>query len=834
MVLKLFLILFAALALLVSCSNLLEIPAPVPLAPGMGRAVISLGGGGTRTLIPETPVFAKYALAFAASGKTTVSEDLTDPGAISSLAGSGYAVDLEPGTWELIVTAYTRPDPASDYLEAAKNTVPVSVSIAPGASEAVAVTIDHLPVDGTKKGIFSWDIVLPALGPVDSAELIYATQGGLSVTEDLKTAASGAAELDSGRYVVTILLTKDGKTAGRTEGAHVYPGLTTRAGANRPEFTVFTDADFVSMKYLAGTAAIVKPGALDVNPLQVRAYADSAYALPIVTDPALTTVLAGQWSMKVPVTQGDVYFRLETSGGGRSFNAAAGQATGAPDNGKPGIPLSITIYALSQTITGSSYGSVGMSVDGQTSAYAIAGETVVLTASPNPGYGLKAGTLQVNGSAAGMSGSGPYDFVMPAADVTVTAEFAAIASYTARRGTTFYMSLKDAIDAATTGSASSPDEITLLKSITLPEVGTEGYAINNHIKLVSNGSGADIITRETGFSDSLFTVGSGASLALDGSLHALVIDGNNISATAALIAVEGGTLNMGDGVTLKNNWNTTTTAIAAHQGGGARVADGGSFTMNGGTISGNTIGNTTNGNGGGVYVSGTGSRFEMQGGTIGGSGLAKNTAANGGGIMVGNGAFFVMTAGSITGNKAANGGAVFNSNAAFTMITGSITENDATGYGGAVYIIGASSRFEMQGGAIGGSGSAKNTAGNGNGVYVGNSGEFAMSGIASLMGNGVYVKNTAASVSIEGQATVDPVNDRIYLESGKFVTLSGDLSGTGIRARLQPETSASGTKVLDGAGTLVPHNKAKFAVIISSIPYPGASCIDDNGQITAP
>jgi hypothetical protein len=60
-------------------------------------------------------------------------------------------------------------------------------------------------------------------------------------------------------------------------------------------------------------------------------------------------------------------------------------------------------------------------------AAAMAGETITLTVNPAPGYSLKPGTLLANGDAGGVSGSGgSYSFVMPAADVTVTAAFEAM------------------------------------------------------------------------------------------------------------------------------------------------------------------------------------------------------------------------------------------------------------------------------------------------------------------------------------------------------------------------------------------------------------------------
>jgi hypothetical protein len=60
---------------------------------------------------------------------------------------------------------------------------------------------------------------------------------------------------------------------------------------------------------------------------------------------------------------------------------------------------------------------------------AVTGTTVTLTATPANGYFLKAGDPRVNGGVVLVSGSGPdYTFGMPAADVTVTAEFEPLAS----------------------------------------------------------------------------------------------------------------------------------------------------------------------------------------------------------------------------------------------------------------------------------------------------------------------------------------------------------------------------------------------------------------------
>ena len=117
---------------------------------------------------------------------------------------------------------------------------------------------------------------------------------------------------------------------------------------------------------------------------------------------------------------------------------------------------------------------------------------------------------------------------------------------------------------------------------------------------------------------------------------------------------------------------------ATKVGGGVYQGEYVIFTMYGGAISDNTV---TNGSSGGVYVFKT---FTMNGGTISG-----NTAANGGGVNIGAGTF-TMNGGTISGNTAAsNGGGVFvSSYVTFTMNNGAISDNTAANNGGGMVVYG--------------------------------------------------------------------------------------------------------------------------------------------------
>lgn len=174
-----------------------------------------------------------------------------------------------------------------------------------------------------------------------------------------------------------------------------------------------------------------------------------------------------------------------------------------------------------------------------------------------------------------------------------------------------------------------------------------------------------------------------------------LIDGNNagnkdVQSGGGVYNDAGGTFTM-DGGTISGHKVT-------EFGGGVYNATGGTFTMNGGTISGNTSksdGSTTAlnvGTGGGVY---NGGYFKMTGGTI-----CDNTATKGGGIHSGNplgdsgDAEFRMTGGTIEGNTAdANGGGLFVfTNSTATIYRGSIINNTANAIngggfgGGGIYV----------------------------------------------------------------------------------------------------------------------------------------------------
>ncbi|MHB9293610.1 hypothetical protein Holit_02737 [Hollandina sp. SP2] len=176
------------------------------------------------------------------------------------------------------------------------------------------------------------------------------------------------------------------------------------------------------------------------------------------------------------------------------------------------------------------------------------------------------------------------------------------------------------------------------------------------VRITLNGGAAER-TVSLGSTGSLFTIESGVTLTLDNNLTL------QCYTTSQVRVNSGGTLVMNDGSKISRS---------------AVVVSNGTFTMNGGEISGNTA-----------------------------------TSYRGGGVYVSNGAF-TMNGGEISGSTASDGGGVYVSTGTFTMNGGEISGNTTSYGGGGVYVYGTGTFIKQSDGTIYGSDASdplKNTAG---------------------------------------------------------------------------------------------------------------------------
>jgi len=310
-----------------------------------------------------------------------------------------------------------------------------------------------------------------------------------------------------------------------------------------------------------------------------------------------------------------------------------------------------------------------------------------------------------------------------------------------------------------------------------------GYGEERTITLSSNGS--------------MFTVGSFVTLTLDENISLVGRSTNN----ASLININGGgNLIMNEGAKITNN---TFSHSSAHGGG---VSSLGTFIMNGGEISGNTITAFSNyGEGGGVYSPGY---FTMNGGKItgntassassssyGGSGggvwggitlyggeISENTADVGGGIYCSSNT--TINGGKITKNTARGGGIYIGANGTVTMNSGTISGNNSNSQGSGIEVQGT---FNMYGGIISGN-SSKNYGGGIfiNGIFkklppsgVQESGIIYGSEAVGVDADGIPLKNTSSSgatvysSSYRRNITAEQT-DQIDSTTGKGLSLNGN------------------------------------------------------------
>ncbi len=255
-------------------------------------------------------------------------------------------------------------------------------------------------------------------------------------------------------------------------------------------------------------------------------------------------------------------------------------------------------------------------------------ETVTLTPEPDQGYALK--TLTCSAGDVTLSPdfdeeAGTYSFTMPAREVTVTAVF--------EEKPSDWQTLQALIDGAQAG-----DTITL----------TQDYT----------GRAGDVS----------LLVADEKKITID--LNSHTIDGGDSG--TRVFTVNGGEL------TIEGNGSVTGGLTESSVGGAFFVKSGGSLTLNGGSISGNTAYN------GGGAVAVTNGTFILNGGRIEG-----NESSSHGGAVYAQGGTIVLNGGAIRSNKAEdNGGGLWAGQGSAVRITGGEIDSNIAELGEDVYLNG--------------------------------------------------------------------------------------------------------------------------------------------------
>lgn len=275
---------------------------------------------------------------------------------------------------------------------------------------------------------------------------------------------------------------------------------------------------------------------------------------------------------------------------------------------------------------------------------------------------------------------------------------------------------------------------------------------------------------------------------------------NNKAINGAGIFIQNGDLSIRNGDIIRNK-------IEGSGNGGGIYIENGDFTIDAGEVSGNTL---ASGQGAGVYIVGSEGKgnFTMNGGSI----MQNTTSGNNGGGVYINGGNFTLNSGSITGNSAEEGGGVYLNNGNFSLVTGEISGNTASGNGGGVYLVGEDCEYRLKNGTITGnqgengggvylangsfiladsiqdigSISGNTASGYGGGVYIAGDGDFTMNGgmvkenkTTGNHGGGIFLNG--GNFSLRNGDILDNLSNSmgggVYLYGGTFIMEDGNIAG---------------------------------------------------------
>jgi hypothetical protein len=292
---------------------------------------------------------------------------------------------------------------------------------------------------------------------------------------------------------------------------------------------------------------------------------------------------------------------------------------------------------------------------------------------------------------------------------------------------------------------------------------TNTFGNANGITITLQGTGRTLTLSDNG---NMLRIASNQNIILSD----ITLQGHGSNNASLVYVVNDGTFTMNGGVISGNS---------SYQGGGVYAS--GTFTMNGGEISGNTSSsNVPSSDGGGVYASGT---FTMNGGKI-----SSNTAGygDGGGVCV-DYSTFTMNGGEISGNTSYFGGGGVCIRGNFSQV------NDPSVFHGGTFI--------MNGGEI--SGNTSTYGGGGVNISaVGNEVDrsfvFAY-GATFIMNGGVISGNTASSNFLSSPG------GGVY-SAGYFYLVSGTIYGSNASPASLRNTASSGSAlyVYNGVGSPTP------------------------------
>ena len=390
------------------------------------------------------------------------------------------------------------------------------------------------------------------------------------------------------------------------------------------------------------------------------------------------------------------------------------------------------------------------------------GDTITVDVKANNGYRIKSVKGAALSSDSTEDDDKTYTFTMPAADVTITAEFELI-EYTVT------YEVYDGTNASSNPAKYTVEDEEITLAAPTGNADFDGWYDNDSFKgepvtTINNGTYGDI---------TLYAKWSSSWSELQEKINNAA-EGETITLDKSYYATDGDTtLSVGSGKKLTIDLNGK--SINAMKKIRVFSVNGGDLTITGnGSITGGRAGNS---NGGAFIVTGKGN-LTLEGGTV-----SNCDAENAGGAVAVTNGTFIMNGGTIEKNQSLDS------------------------HAGGVFVQGTNSSFTMNGGSI-----ASNSAGDskyGGGVYVTDSGAFIMTGGAvqdnsAYLGSDIYLNDVGMTIS------GSPVADCVYV-TAPVITVSGSLTDEAYMG-LTCSNSKVGTALtsgLNGKGTAANFFSAK-------------------------
>jgi len=256
-----------------------------------GNVIIRIAGSSGRTVLPKNPVFGKFEIILQKEGDDSPLPTLVIEDA-SLITGEGVAVQLSAGTWSITLKAYQQH--LGKTLLAAIGSDEIQVKDGDRA-KTVAIILNTLAIDtATEPGVFSYTVMLPP--GIDTAVLSLKNSEGdavegygdldLTIEENL----IGSMLLAPGYYDLSVIIAKNGQSAGLFESVHIYSGLESPASLD------LSVVEFADKVYIMGTLDGIRLGTVQVTNDPAG---NNAIGMPLELDGSLA-VRSANWIIEVP------------------------------------------------------------------------------------------------------------------------------------------------------------------------------------------------------------------------------------------------------------------------------------------------------------------------------------------------------------------------------------------------------------------------------------------------------------------------------------------------------------------------------------------------------